>query len=220
LRKFRRRDYVTGMTLLLARVRPSEAADAVALGADIVDLEDASATPGALAADAVRAALRAIAGRRPASATVGDLPLEPETLAAAAAAMAAAGVQYVKVGLLPGPRREACVARLAAQARDTRLIAVLFADRETDASALPALLARLRAAEFAGAMLDTADRGARLIDRMDIPALAAFVDGCRANALMAGLAGSLEPPDVPRLLALAPAVLGFGCALPSAWCAN
>ncbi|HEV2954749.1 MAG TPA: (5-formylfuran-3-yl)methyl phosphate synthase [Xanthobacteraceae bacterium] len=201
------------MTLLLARVRPSEAADAVALGADIVDLEDASATPGALAADAVRAALRAIAGRRPASATVGDLPLEPETLAAAAAAMAAAGVQYVKVGLLPGPRREACVARLAAQARDTRLIAVLFADRETDASALPALLARLRAAEFAGAMLDTADRGARLIDRMDIPALAAFVDGCRANALMAGLAGSLEPPDVPRLLALAPAVLGFGRAL-------
>src|SRR5262249_55195716 len=56
-------------------------------------------------------------------------------------------------------------------------------------------------------------KGTRLIDRMDIPTLAVFVSACRTNALMAGLAGSLEPPDVPRLLALAPDVLGFGRAL-------
>jgi FolB domain-containing protein len=194
------------MTLLLASVRPGDAEAAIGLGADIVDLTDADGAPDP---DAARAAVRAIAGRRPASATAGDLPMEPETLAAATAALAATGVQYVKVALLPDPRREACVARLAAQARDTRLIAILLAERETDMDALPALLARLRAAGFAGAMLDTADEGARLIDRMDIPALAAFVSACRRDALMAGLAGALEAPDVPRLLPLAPDVLGF-----------
>jgi (5-formylfuran-3-yl)methyl phosphate synthase len=199
------------MTLLLASVRPSEAEAAVALGADIVDL---TAPNGAFDAGAVRAAVRAIAGRRPASAAAGDLPMEPEKLAAAVAAVAATGVQYVTIGLPPDPRREACIARLGAQARETGLIGVLFADREADADALPALLAHLRAAGFAGATLATSTEGAhRLLDRMDIPALAAFVAACRTNRLMAGLAGALEPPDVPRLLPLAPDVLGFRRAL-------
>jgi (5-formylfuran-3-yl)methyl phosphate synthase len=206
LRKVRRRDYVTGMTLLLANVRPSDAEAALALGADIVDLNK---TGGALAADAVRA----IAGRRPVSATAGDLPMAPERLAAAVAAVAETGVQYVKVGLLPDAQRNASIARLAAPTRETKLVAVLFADRETDAGALPALLARLHAAGFAGAMLDTADQGARLLNHMDIPALSAFVDACRSNALMAGFAGALEAPDVPRLLPLAPDMLGFHRAL-------
>ena len=199
------------MTLLLASVPPTEAEVAVDLGADIVDLTDAN---GAFDAEAVRAGVRTIAGRRPASAAPGDLPTDPEKLAAAVAAVAATGVQYVKVGLPPDAQRTACVARLSAQTRDTRLIGVLFADRETDVRALPALLARLRAAGFAGAMLDTTGEGAdRLIDRMDIPALASFISACRTNGLMAGFAGALEPPDVPRLLALAPDVLGFHRAL-------
>jgi len=203
------------MTLLLASVRSTDEAEAaIALGADIVDLKDVDGALGALDIDTVRAAIRAIAGRRAASAAAGDLPMEPETLAAAVAALATTRVQYVEVGLLPDLRREACVARLAAHARDTRLIGVLFADREPDVDALPALLARLSAAGFAGATLDTADKHAgRLIDRVDIPALAGFVAACRANGLMAGLAGSLEPPDVPRLLPLAPDMLGFRRAL-------
>lgn len=198
------------MTLLLASVYPSDAEAAVDLGADIVDLRNAN---GGFDAETVRAAVDTVAGRRPVSATTGDLPMEPGGLAAAAAAVAATGVQYVKIGLLPDTRRDACVTRFAAQARDTRLIAVIYADRDMDAEALPALLARLRAAGFAGAMLDTTEKGARLIDRMDIPPLAAFVAACRTNGLVAGLAGSLEPPDIPRLLPLAPDVLGFGSAL-------
>jgi (5-formylfuran-3-yl)methyl phosphate synthase len=202
---------VTAMTLLLASVRPSEAEAAVALGADIVDL---TATNGAFDADAVRAAVRTIAGRRPASAGAGELPMEPEKLAAAVAAVAATGVQHATINLLPDPQRDACIAQLAAQARDIRLIGVLFADREADPDALPALLARLRAAGFAGVTLGTSTEGSlRLLDRMDIPALAAFVAACRTNVLMAGLAGALEPPDIPRLLPLAPDVLGFRRAL-------
>jgi len=63
---------------------------------------------------------------------------------------------------------------------------------------------------FTGAMLDTAKKGAgRLLDHMDVAALDRFIDRCRENGLTSGLAGSLEPPDVPRLLPLQPNYLGF-----------
>ena len=204
------------MTLMLASVRgPEEAAAAVTLGADIVDLKDAGrGALGALAPDVVRAAVRAVAGRRPTSAVTGDLPMEPATIAAAAAAMAETGVQYVKVGLFPDARRADCIAGLAALAGATKLVGVMFADLEPDAGILRGVLERLRAAGFAGAMLDTARTGAgRLLDVLDIPVLAGFVDACHANDLLAGLAGALEPPDIPRLLPLAPDYLGFRGAL-------
>jgi dihydroneopterin aldolase len=204
------------MTLLLASVRNGEEAEAaVTLGADIVDLKDASrGALGALDPPTVAAAVKTIARRRPASAVTGDLPMEPETLAGAATAMAASGVEFVKVGLFPDARREACIAALCAPARQTKLIGVLFADLESEAGALAGLPAHLSAAGFAGAMLDTARKGAgRLLERMDIPALAAFLAACRSNGMMAGLAGSLEPPDIPRLLPLNPDVLGFRGAL-------
>jgi dihydroneopterin aldolase len=48
---------------------------------------------------------------------------------------------------------------------------------------------------------------------MDVATLRGFVGGCREHGLMAGLAGSLEAPDVPRLLLLEPDYLGFRGAL-------
>src|SRR5262249_22315310 len=51
------------------------------------------------------------------------------------------------------------------------------------------------------------------LNHMNVAAAGRFVQAARANGLMAGLAGSLEPPDVPRLMLLAPDVLGFRRAL-------
>ena len=204
------------MTQMLASVRgPEEAEAALALGADIVDLKDAArGALGALAPDVVRAAVQTIAGRRPASAVTGDLPMQPETVAAAAAAMADTGVQFVKVGLFPDARREDCIASLAALARRAKLVGVIFADLDQDEGTRRTLIAAMRAAGFAGAMLDTARKGAgRLLENLDIHALARFVEACHAHDLLAGLAGSLEAPDVPRLLPLAPDYLGFRGAL-------
>jgi dihydroneopterin aldolase len=48
---------------------------------------------------------------------------------------------------------------------------------------------------------------------MSVASLGCFIDACRRHGLMGGLAGSLEAPDVPRLLLLAPDVLGFRGAL-------
>jgi len=90
------------------------------------------------------------------------------------------------------------------------LIGVFLADTAPDLSLLPAL----KRGGFAGAMIDTRDKASgRLLDHLDLSRLLGFVEDCHANGLNAGLAGSLEPPDVPRLLVLAPDLLGFRGAL-------
>jgi (5-formylfuran-3-yl)methyl phosphate synthase len=199
------------MTLFLASVTgPDEAEIALAHGADIIDLKDSTQAFGAVAPEVVQATVARIAGRRPVSAVTGELAMEPGTLLTAATRMADAGADYVKVALYAAPEREACIRVLSTLARRVKLVGVMFAD----AGAEEGLLRAMADSGFAGAMLDTAHKqGGRLMDHRDITALAGFVDACRARALMAGLAGSLEPPDIPRLLLLAPDVLGFRGAL-------
>ena len=200
------------MTMLLASVTGAQEAElALAHGADIIDLKDpARGALGALSSDAVRETVGAIGGRRPVSAVTGDLPMEPRTVAEAAEEMAATGVDYVKVGLFPGAGRADCIRALAPIAVRTRVVGVLFADSEPDMTLLP-LMAE---AGFAGAMLDTARKGlGRLLDHADLATLGEFIRACRAYGMLTGLAGSLEAPDVPRLLLLGPDYLGFRGAL-------
>jgi len=200
------------MTLLLASVTgPEEAALVLAHGADIIDLKDASqGALGALAPEVVRATVAAVGGRRPVSAVTGDLPMEPDVITAAVESTAQAKVDYVKVGLFPGPRREQCVRALSSLAHKTKIVGVMFVDRGAD----HALVQLMAESGFAGAMLDTAEkRGRRLLDCLDVARLRDFVVACREHGLMTGLAGSLEAPDVPRLLLLAPHYLGFRGAL-------
>jgi dihydroneopterin aldolase len=200
------------VTLFLASVNgPGEAEVALANGADIIDLKDARrGALGALPPDVVRAAVAAVAGRRPVSAVTGDLPMEPDVVLAAAVPMAETGVDYIKVGLFPGPQREDCIRALATLARRSRMVGVMFADRGADA----ALLRLMAESGFAGVMLDTAAKGSgRLIDHMEVAGLRDFVVAARRHDLMTGLAGSLETPDIPRLLMLEPDFLGFRGAL-------
>jgi dihydroneopterin aldolase len=200
------------MTLLLASVTgPEEAALALDGGADVIDLKDpAQGAFGAVPAATVRATVDAVAGRRKISAVAGDIPLHPDAVLPAVAALAEAGGDWVKLGLFPGGDLPATLRALAPLATRVRLVGVLFADLEPDFAVLPALAE----AGFAGAMLDTARKdGGRLLTRCDLPALARFVALCRANSLFCGLAGALEAPDIPRLLVLEPGLLGFRGAL-------
>jgi (5-formylfuran-3-yl)methyl phosphate synthase len=200
------------MTLFLASVvGPEEAELALNHGADVIDLKDpGGGALGAAPIDAVRATVDSVGGRRPVSAVTGDLPMQPDIVIAAVERVAATGVDYVKVGLFPEHGREDCIRALAALARTTKIVGVMFADRGAD----NALLALMAASGFAGAMLDTAGKGAgRLLQHADITALNDFVAACRAHGLLAGLAGSLETPDIPRLLLLKPDYLGFRRAL-------
>lgn len=200
------------MTLMLASVTgPREAAVALAGGADVIDLKNAAdGALGAVPLSVIRDTVAEVAGRRQVSAVAGNLPFTPDAVLPAVMALAEAGAEWVKLGLFPGGETEATLRALAKLAGQLRLVAVLFADRDPDLSILPAL----SGAGFAGAMLDTAGKGAgRLLTHCDLPDLARFVGLCRDSDLFCGLAGRLEPPDVPRLLMLQPDLLGFRSAL-------
>jgi dihydroneopterin aldolase len=199
------------MTFMLASVTGVEEAEiAIRHGADIVDLKDVSSDFGAVAPALVRATVDAVAQRRPVSAVVGETQMQPAAMARAVAAMADAGANYVKVGLYPHAAQDDCVRALSSLARRVSLIGVTFADHRPN----EALVALMAESGFAGAMIDTArKKSGRLFDHMDIAAIGNFVESARTRGLLAGLAGSLETPDIPRLLLLAPDVLGFRRAL-------
>lgn len=196
------------MTLMLASVtNQAEAEAAQAGGADIIDLKDpAKGALGALDAGLAAQIVRSLGKHKPISAAAGSAAGAPGAIADAAAAMAAAGVDYVKAAFPRGKPAAASVRALGGHAKNIKLIGVLFADEEPDLD----LLALMAESGFTGAMLDTARKSAgRLLSHMDIAALDRFIGRCRTLGLMAGLAGSIEAPDVPRLLPLQPDYLGF-----------
>jgi dihydroneopterin aldolase len=198
--------------MLASVTSAAEARVAVRTGADIVDLKNpAAGALGALPWETVREGVAAVGGARLVSATIGDLPMDPAAVLAAAAKMGETGVDYVKVGLFAGPRRADCVAGLGPLcAAGTRIVIVMFADQAPDFSLLP-LIAD---AGCAGVMLDTAGkRAGGLRDFMGDRDLAVFVEAARNGELLSGLAGSLTPADIPHLLPLEPDVLGFRGAL-------
>jgi (5-formylfuran-3-yl)methyl phosphate synthase len=200
------------MTRMLASVTgPAEAEIAVAAGADIIDLKDPTrGALGAVATDVILATVRAVGKRCLVSAVAGDLPMRPDLVAATVRDIAATGVDYVKLGIFPDGDAVACIGELAAIASRVKLVAVFFADAVPDFSLLPLL----RQSGFAGAMIDTKGKAVgRLLDHFDVTRLRGFVADCHALNLIAGLAGSLEAPDIPRLLVLAPDLLGFRGAL-------
>jgi uncharacterized protein (UPF0264 family) len=198
---------------LLASVADLDEVDAaLALGADIVDLKDpARGALGAWPAARLSQAVARAGGRRPLSATIGDLPMEPERLLGAARTTAASGVDIVKVGFFRGGDHRRCAMTLAAMAQEgVQLVAVLMADQHPDLSLVP-VLAR---AGFVGVMLDTADkRAGGLRQQLGEEELGRFVQLGRSQGLLTGLAGSLGLADIAPLTALRPDYLGFRGAL-------
>jgi dihydroneopterin aldolase len=201
------------MTMMLASVRSlDEALIALDGGADLIDLKEPSrGALGALDHAAVRICVQAIGGRRPVSATIGDLPsMDPQSMTAAVERMAATGVDFIKIGFFSHPQAFDCANALSKLASRARLVAVLFADETYDL----ALVDELAGNGFSGAMLDTAHKtGKTLRDWRTENELEEFVTRGRNRQLLTGLAGSLRREDIPQFLAIGPDYLGFRGAL-------
>lgn len=201
------------MTKMLASVRSlDEALTALDGGADFIDLKEPSrGALGALDHAAVRVCVQAVGGRKPVSATIGDLPsMEPRAVVSAVERMGRTGVDFIKIGFFAHPQAVDCVHALSEPARNSRLVAVLFADEHYD----PAMVDALARNGFAGVMLDTAHKtGKSLRDWRNANELQTFVERGRNAGLLTGLAGSLRRDDIPALLAMAPDYLGFRGAL-------
>lgn len=207
------------MNLLISVTTEAEVAAAVHGGADIIDVKNP--VEGAMGANfpwIIRRVRAATPEHVPVSATLGDVPNLPGTIALAAVGAATCGIQYVKVGLM-GPRRAAdalhllkSVCQAVSGCSPTALvIASAYADAH-QVNAFPPLDLPTVAAEAGvhGCLLDTAVKsGDNLFTHLDDGQLAHFVDQCRRSHLISALAGSLTAADVPRVRALEPDIVGF-----------
>lgn len=201
------------MSRLLASVtNVEEALIALDGGADIIDLKNPSqGALGALSLDVIRAIVKVIDCRKPISATIGDLPMQPESMVEAVRATAGTGVDIVKIGLFGHERHEECIRAIQPlAAQGIRIVAVLFADDQPDFGLVP----KLAHAGIHGVMLDTATKnGKRLRDHMNDEQLNSFVEQGHVRNLLVGLAGSLAISDVEALMQFDADYLGFRGAL-------
>jgi uncharacterized protein (UPF0264 family) len=202
------------MTALLASVRSAEEAfDAAKAGAGLIDLKEpgSGALGGVFVGDIARIvpALRAQYAMRPISATIGDLPNDAlDEMAERVLEVASTGVDYVKVGVTPGPGAADCLRFLASL--PAAVVPVLFSDDGVDRE-LCALAAQLG---FVGIVFDTASKNGRtLFDCVDVDTLAACLVEVRSRGTMTALAGSLGWNDLVRIRALSPDIAGFRGAL-------
>lgn len=200
------------MTGMLASVNSvEEALQALSANVDIIDLKQpALGALGALETGLVKTIVDEIDDRCPVSATVGDLPMQPEIVYQAVKAMAETGVDYVKIGLFPGGDWHGTIEQLATLPQSTALIAVLFADTQLDF----AVIDSLKDAGFKGVMLDTMNKSnGSLTQVMAKSDIAQFVLLAKNRQLLCGLAGSLRLEDISELMSYQPDYLGFRGAL-------
>jgi (5-formylfuran-3-yl)methyl phosphate synthase len=202
------------MTRMLASVQNRHEAGIVfQSGADIIDLKDpANGALGAVDRAKLLEVIEFIDGRCPVSAACGDLPMDPAIIREKVEDFVSTGVAYVKIGFFPSPELDNCIESLAPLAAHNKLIAVMFADYKDGYGG--ALFDKLVASGFHGVMIDTADKSnGRLLDHMAPDQIGSFIKDGQRRGLVVGVAGSLEAPDVPRLLAYNPDYLGFRGAL-------
>lgn len=144
------------------------------------------------------------------SATIGDLPPAAiDDIRARALAVAACGVDLVKVGV-PGRGAAACALLEALAGLPLAIVPVLIADDGLDAAVIDAACTPA----FAAVMADTqAKRAGSLLELLGADTLAAFIDGAHAAGRMVGLAGALRLADLAQLARLRPDFAGFRSAV-------
>ena len=195
------------MQLLVSVANATEARDAVAGGADLVDAKNpSSGALGAVSLATLHEIHAAVAGRRAVSAALGDAD-EEATIERMAFDYAATDVGFVKVGFA-GITSAARVEQLIAAAiRGVRsadrwrcgVVAVAYADTAGATSVdRMALIAAASAAGATGVLLDTEHKGGPSLLRLVSPeTLAAWVARAHGHGLTAALAGRLTAVDLP-----------------------
>ena len=204
------------MRILVSVRDTAEATLAAQAGVHFIDLkEPANGALGGLplgTIGAVVALLRAQRGQARISATVGDWPADAwPAIRDQVRAVAACGVDYVKVGIAPGPAAASLIDQLGhLQSEGIPLIPVFIADQGVS----PSLVAGALRHAFPALMLDTQDkRSGDLFRVMGTAALRDFVQQVQACGCLAGLAGALGLDRWGDLEALAPDFAGFRSAV-------
>jgi len=207
------------MKLLISPTDEKEAAEAIAGGADIVDVKNPK--EGALGANFpwVIRRIREITPRNiELSCTIGDLSNLPGAASLAALGAATTGVDYVKAGLRGVETIEDAVLLMRNISRaakdynsDIKIAAVGYADAEKADSVNPMFVPEIaREAEVDIAMIDTTVKdGGNLFTALSMGQLSRFVESSHAHGLKVAFAGSLKKQDLPKIHALGADIVGL-----------
>jgi len=200
-------------------VNEREASEAIAGGADIIDVKNPQ--EGALGANFpwVIKRIREITPKNiKVSCTLGEIPNLPGSISLAALGAASLGVDYIKVGLYGFKTPEEAVFLLqnvnkAAKECNPKIkvVATGYADAERISALDPMLIPEIASkAQVDLAMIDTAVKdGKNLFNFLTVKQLEKFVDEAHKLGLEAALAGSLRKQDLPRLYNLGTDVAGL-----------
>ena len=207
------------MKLLISPMNEKEASEAIAGGADIIDVKNPK--EGALGANFpwVIKKIREITPKNiQVSCTLGDVPNLPGSISLAALGAASLGVDYIKVGLYGFKTAEEAIFLLqnvnkAAKECNPKIkiVAAGYADAERIGAIEPMLIPEIASkAQVDVAMLDTAIKdGKNLFNFLTAKQLEKFVDSSHKFGLEAALAGSLRKQDLPVVYGLGADIAGL-----------
>ena len=207
------------MKLLISPTDEEEAAEAIAGGADIIDVKNPK--EGTLGANFpwVIKRIRAITPPNvELSCTLGDASNHPGATALAALGASTTGVDYIKTGLQGVKTKEDAVyvmQKIAQAVRDydsrIKLVVVGYADAHRADSVGPMAIPEIALdAGLDVAMIDTAIKdGKNLFAWLTMDQLSSFVEKSHRYDLTVALAGALQKEDLPRIGALEPDVIGL-----------
>ncbi len=207
------------MKLLISSADEKEAAEAVAGGADIVDVKNP--LEGALGASfpwTIRSIREIVPASVEVSCTIGDLPNLPGSISLAALGAAVTGVDYIKVGLGGARTEEDAVVLLSnavkaakQQNQGVKVVAAGYADAERIGALNPFLvpqIAKLAKADIA--MMDTSVKDGRdLFTFLTNEQIGQIVRDTHDRGLQIALAGSLKKEQLSLVLSLNADIVGL-----------
>ena len=207
------------MKLLISPSDEKEAVEAIAGGADIIDVKNPK--EGALGASfpwVISKIRRITPSNIEVSCAIGDVPNLPCAVSLAALGAATTGVDYIKVGLLGVKTKKAAVYLMQGVTKAVkdcnpriRVVATGYADAERIGSVNPLLVPEIaHHAEADVAMIDTAVKdGKSLFTFLTADQLRRFVCSAHTYGLKAALAGSLGIKDLSAVKALGADIAGL-----------
>jgi uncharacterized protein (UPF0264 family) len=210
------------LKLLISPKNETEAVEAVAGGADIIDVKNPKEGPlGANFPWIIRRIRQVTPANIEVSCTVGEAPDLPGSMALASLGAAATGVNYIKAGVYGLKTLEEAVylmRNVTKAAKEynpaVKVVASGYADASRVSTIDPLLVPKIAYEAKADiAMLDTAIKdGKSLFTFLTKPQLRRFVDSAHSYGLKAALAGSLQKEDLPEIYALGADIAGVRAA--------
>jgi uncharacterized protein (UPF0264 family) len=207
------------LKLLISPINEKEAVEAIAGGADIIDVKNPKEGPLGANFPWVIQRIRQITPKDiEVSCTLGEVPNLPGSMSLAALGAATTGVDYIKAGLygLKTPAEAVYLMQNVVKAAkdfnpSVKVVVSGYADAGRIGTVDPLLIPEIaHKAQADIAMIDTAIKdGKSLFTFLTITQLRRFVDTAHNYGLKAALAGSLKKEDLPVVHDLGADVAGL-----------